>query len=215
METNVNEKYGFLTVKEITYRPIKSTPNKLQKWAYCLCDCGNYTFTTLNRLRTGNTKSCGCYKKKRLGDHRRKHGYAGTKIYMVFRGIINRCNNPKTKAFKYYGLKGISICDEWRNNPLEFIEWAFLNGYREGLSIERKDISGNYEPSNCRWATYLEQANNKSNNVILELDGQRETLASWSKITGLDSETIIARIRKRNWSVRKALTEPLHINQHG
>lgn len=126
------------------------------------CECGNYKKCEDYSVINGKTISCGCYKREILasGDCRRQHGMHGTRIYRIWKGIHARCNtqNPKDKNYKWY--KDVFYCAEWeRFEP--FYEWAMANGYRDDLTIDRIDPYGNYEPSNCRWATLKEQARNK------------------------------------------------------
>lgn len=120
----------------------------------CVCDCGNTTVVPASDLVRGHTKSCG---------HRRGefHGLSKTPMYFVWKTMKQRCYNPNDKKYKDYGARGISICDEWLQSFGAFHDWAEQNGYQRGLSIDRINVDGNYEPSNCRWATDVEQANNK------------------------------------------------------
>jgi hypothetical protein len=117
-----------------------------------------------------------------------------------------RCTNPKTKRFKSYGGRGITVCDEWRNSFKTFYEWAMANGYSDNLTIDRIDVNGNYCPGNCRWITCAEQNSNKSDNVILEAHGQKHTVSEWAKITGINMDTIYSRLR-RGYSATDALKE--------
>ena len=122
----------------------------------------------------------------------------------------HRCSNPKIKN---YGGRGIKVCEEWQTfKPFE--EWSLSNGYREGLSIDRIDNDGNYEPSNCRWADKTTQENNRSNNVCLEYKGEKRTISEWARIYGLNPWTLNTRIRS-GWDIEKALTvKPTHSNSH-
>lgn len=134
-----------------------------------------------------------------------RHGMRNTRLYDIWRSMKQRCYNPKTNRYKKYGGRGITVCDEWKDNFQSFYDWAMSNGYSDDLSIDRIDPNGNYESNNCRWATAKQQANNRTNNNIIEFNGEVHTLAQWSEITGIKMATIGARLQK-GWSVSDALT---------
>ena len=116
-----------------------------------------------------------------------------------------RCYDKNSKPFKNYGGRGISICDEWKNDFAAFRDWALANGYREDLSIDRIDVNGNYCPENCRWVSLEDQQKNKRNVPLFTYSGKTHTLPEWSEITGIKYGTLWARI-KNGWSIEKALT---------
>lgn len=120
----------------------------------------------------------------------KKHGQSGTKLYAIWVTMRQRCYNTNNKDFYNYGAKGIKVCDEWVKDFSKFYRWAMENGYAESLSIDRIDPYGNYEPSNCRWATIQEQANNKKNTIYVEVDGSTYTLTELSNLYGIRRETI-------------------------
>lgn len=121
-----------------------------------------------------------------------------------FSQMKSRCYNSKHKAYKNYGGRGIKIYKEWLENPKKFYNWAINSGYREGLSIDRIDVNGSYEPNNCRWITNLQQQNNKRNSHYLDYNNEKHTIAEWSRITGIPTSTIIDRIR-RKFPIQKIL----------
>jgi Fic family protein len=127
----------------------------------------------------------------------------------------SRCYYKGNNRYEYYGGRGIVVCDEWKNNFIAFYEWAMSNGYSDELSIDRIDLNGNYEPSNCRWATKVEQANNKSNNRFITFNNQTHTASQWAKITGIKEATIRYRIIHSNWNVERALTTPVRNAKKG
>lgn len=139
--------------------------NKYGRYIWlCSCNCGNEKTVIGDSLRRGIVRSCGCLDREAhiLRPNRRIHGDCGTRLYRIWKAMKNRCNNPNNPSYKkWYGIKGVKVCEEWNNNYLPFKEWALSHGYDDNLSIDRIDPYGNYEPSNCRWATATEQARNK------------------------------------------------------
>ena len=128
----------------------------------CVCDCGNDTSVhSRSNLVNGVATSCGCYGRERKSEANRTHGCTGTRLYRIWKAMHTRCLNPNSPAFKYYGGRGICICEEWRKDFAPFKEWAESNGYLDDLTIDRIDTNGDYSPSNCRWITMKEQNENK------------------------------------------------------
>lgn len=143
-----------------------------------------------------------------------KHGGKGTKLYEVWYTMRRRCNCPNSKAYKYYGGKGITVCKEWDTDFSVFQKWAIENGYTEGLSIDRIDVTGNYEPSNCRWATRKEQSNNKTTTLKIEHKGETRTLSEWAEYLGIKLDTLYYRIFKLGWSIERALNEKVSYDRY-
>lgn len=130
------------------------------------------------------------------------------KLLHVLSNMKSRCYNPKSKQYADYGGRGITVCDEWRSKggSKKFFEWAIENGWEPSLTIDRIDVNGNYEPSNCRWATMRRQLNNTRRNHLLTLDGETHTAAEWSRITGIDEDVIYHRIAA-GWNDKRIITE--------
>ncbi|MFA6851468.1 MAG: hypothetical protein WCS30_14090 [Selenomonadaceae bacterium] len=166
----------------------------------CRCDCGNEKNIANYSLISGNSKSCGC------GCLNIKHGMSNTRINSIWFNMRQRCNNPHNNAYKYYGKRGISVCEEWLDFG-NFYKWSMNNGYQENLTIDRKNNSLGYSPNNCRWTTLKVQANNTRKNVWIEYKGQNKTISQWSEITGL-ARCLISYRRTHGWSIEKILLTP-------
>lgn len=160
----------------------------------CRCDCGKEIVTSSRHLRSGHTQSCGCYQRERAAEYHTVHGMKGTKLLSVYSAMKGRCYNPSDGKYYRYGARGIKMCDEWKNNPSAFFNWALSNGYSEGLSIDRIDNDGNYCTENCRWVDALTQANNKSSNHYYTYEGVTKTISQWAKELGQNYATIKRRI---------------------
>lgn len=198
----VNIKFGRLTVIERGPNQTRKCGQKFATWI-CKCDCGNTAVVAGYRLRNGSTKSCGCFRSEMMATHRKSN----TKLYSVWASMRKRCNSEKDDSYKHYGGRGIKVCDAWNNSFEEFYKWSMENGYKEGLSIDRIDVNGDYYPENCRWATWIEQANNTRKNKFLTFNGETYTMAEWARITGIPEGVIQLRLSRLGWSVERALTE--------
>lgn len=143
-----------------------------------------------------------------------KHGGKGTKLYEVWCSMKRRCELPSVHSYKYYGGRGISVCDEWKESFVAFRDWAYKNGYKYGLSIDRIDNNGNYEPSNCRWVTMKEQANNQSSTLKIEYKGETKTLHEWAENLGVKSHTLYQRIYKLGWNIERAFSEKVSLDRY-
>lgn len=135
------------------------------------------------------------------------HGKTDTKLYNVWYTMRKRCSLKTVKAYKNYGSRGIKVCDDWENNFASFYNWAISNGYKEGLSIDRIDVDGNYEPNNCRWITKAEQNYNKRNNRVIKFRGEEKTISQWAKDLGINQSTLWMRLSKYGWSIEKSLSK--------
>ena len=171
----------------------------------CRCDCGNFKTIRGDKLRNGESKSCGCYMRESASERFTKHGGRKTKLYGVWQGMLNRVNNPNNERYDSYGGRGIKVCERWR----DFANFRSDMGgsYTPGLTLERIDNDGDYEPANCRWATWREQAANKRNSHIVSYRGKKVHLAGATQEMGENYGTIHSRINVYGWDAERALTE--------
>lgn len=173
---------------------------------FCVCACGNTRTIAGTGLRAGRHKSCGCASPRFNSERVKKHGMSFTRTYKIWNGMKTRCSDKaQTRSRKLYYEKGIRVCERWMKfeNFLEDMGEA-----PEGLTLDRIDGNGNYEPGNCRWATYLEQANNTSANVVIKFNGLSKTVAEWGRFAGIKGNTITTRLR-RGASIEKAIFKPV------
>lgn len=180
-------------------------PNKDQRYYLFKCDCGSVTSKIADNVIKGATTSCGCRRRKMLlaGEMHRKHDGKGTRLYRIWKSMRERCYTPTASNYQRYGGRGVSVCEEW-SDFAEFKRWAMRSGYADNLTLDCIDTNGNYEPANCRWATYLEQNNNKRDNVRLTYCEQTKTMAQWAREKGLKAATLQRRL-KAGWSIEEAL----------
>lgn len=140
-----------------------------------------------------------------MADFNFKHGKTRTRLYDTWHHMKQRCYNSNDKNYKYYGGRGIAVCDEWKDDFISFHNWATNNGYKEGLTIDRIDVNGNYEPNNCRWFNRKQQARNRRNTRMITCKGETKPLAEWCEVLGLNYWTVISRLDRLNWSIEKSL----------
>ena len=174
----------------------------------CKCDCGNQKSIRSDKVINGITKTCGCkgigcnaYTQKGIS---RKY----SNLYSCWNIMRHRCYDVNNEKYANYGARGITVCEEWRYSFEPFFNWAMANGYQKGLTIDRIDVNGNYEPSNCRWTTYIVQARNKTNNKMITYKGETKCLSQWCEELEIPYHTIRARIRL-GWTPEKSFETPI------
>lgn len=125
------------------------------------------------------------------------HGLNHTRLYSIWNSMKTRCSNPNNISYKYYGAKGIAVCETWSSSFMNFYNWAIENGYRDDLTIDRIDCRKGYSPENCRWATVKEQRRNRAGyNHLLTYDGRTQCVAAWAEELGINSSTLYTSLRK-------------------
>lgn len=176
----------------------------------CRCACGTIRVVDARSLSSGASRSCGCFMREVSsinGKRNAVHGWKGSKTYRVWSRMKERCSRPGHKSWSDYGGRGISVCERWRQFE-NFL--ADMGPVPERMTLERKDVNGNYEPGNCKWATMQEQARNKRSNHILTVFGESKTVVEWSEDARCEAN--LTALQKRlgsGWSDIRAVTEPM------
>ncbi|MEH7181090.1 hypothetical protein V7108_24985 [Neobacillus vireti] len=175
-------RYGRLTVLK-----------KAERTGYweCHCSCGTHKTIIGYNLLKGIANSCGCISRERLIERNKAnstHNMRNTRLYHIWDTMKARCLRPNSKDYKNYGARGITICEEWRNQFEAFYMWAMDYGYEPHLTLDRVDVNGKYEPTNCRWATTKEQGNNTRFNRHITINAETKTIAQWSEISGISQK---------------------------
>lgn len=191
------KKFGRLTV--VGFPTHKNGDSNLY-WL-CECDCGNAKFVSSKRLRNGITKSCGCLNSELVIKRNTKHNLSkdichnGKRLYSIWKSMKSRCYNKNTIHYNDYGGRGITVCDEWKNDFKSFYD-DMIRGYREGLMLDRIDNDGPYAPWNCRWVDYNIQSNNRRNNIKLNYNGKIYTVKELSEVFNISPSTIYSRYHR-------------------
>jgi len=193
-------KFGRLTAIERCTTPKRH----VSEWI-CRCDCGTMRSVSTDKLNSGNTKSCGCLQKDKARARLLTHGACKTAEYRIWKAMRERC---RFSPHPQYGGRGIDVCDRWFDSFEAFLADM---GKRptDQHTLERIDCDGNYEPSNCKWATWIEQNNNKRGIRKVTLNGEADTIANWCRRLGINRDTVSNRIHNLGWSYEDALTKPV------
>lgn len=206
MVSNVKDITGQRFGRLVAIKSIGSNKHKQRIWE-CICDCGKTTNVYTALLLSGNTKSCGCLHDEMASKRFCIHRLSGTILNKKWKNMKQRCYNPKNHQYHNYGGRGVKICEEWLNSFDSFQKWAFQNGYEDNLTIERKNVNGNYEPSNCEWVPFGEQYLNKRCAVKIIIDGKEHYIKDLAEKYGIPYETLWRRYRDR-WDLSILFNKP-------
>lgn len=173
----------------------------------CICDCGNRHLVKPRHWETGRVKSCGCL----AAEFTLEHTDDLDRLRRIYSGMVQRCCNSNSTPYRYYGGRGITVCDEWLNDRERFVEWALNHGYRSDLTLDRVNNDGDYEPGNCRWATYKEQMNNQRRpkhhapKRTIKRGDRMYSLKELCEIHGVLQATVSYRMRVKGMTLDEAL----------
>ena len=200
------------TIGRLTFKEYVGLVSHHAVWL-CQCSCGNECLVKASSVKSGTTKSCGCLAHEVLMERNYKHDCAYLPIYRNYHNMLRRCFDERDKHYKYYGGRGITVCKEWSdkdNGFINFYNWALSSGYKEEIlpngknkwTIDRINVNGNYEPSNCRWATNKQQANNKTTNIFVNFNGIRYTISELCETYNLKYPATLRRYHA-GWSAQE------------
>lgn len=197
------QRLGKLVVKEFDHS------DKIHAYWLCKYDCGNTVVKSTHQLKQGLYPSCGCnprYINRPKRNNVPTHHMSGTRLHKIWKSMRNRCNcnNPNRRDYQDYSARGIRICDEW-NDFENFYRWAMANGYdpnapKGQCTLDRIDVNGNYEPSNCRWVDNVQQVRNRRKTVHLTYNGETKPLTEWCETLGLNKKTVYGRLHDYGWT---------------
>ena len=198
----LNQRFGRLVV----IKRVENSPHGETKWL-CKCDCGNEVIVFGSNLKKQHTLSCGCLRKEKTIERHITHGLASSKLYRIYHSMLDRCYKKAQKSYSIYGGRGITVCQEWLDDFINFYNWAINSGYKENLTIDRIDVNGNYCPENCKWSTITEQSNNRRTSRYIEYQNEKHTIAEWAKIYQIPYTRFYKRV-KRGWDMDKIINTP-------
>lgn len=204
----VDQKFGYLKVLYQVDDYISPQGLHYAKW-HCKCTrCGTEKDITAHDLIRGSAQSCGCLSREIHSKLQTTHGMSKTRIYKIWSGIKARCLNPNDKYYINYGKRGITIFKDWELSFESFYNWAINNGYEDNLTIDRIDNNKGYFPDNCRWTDYKTQENNRRNNTIYYVNGEKMTLSQCSDLCGYSSAMLSRRMKVNGLSIEQAMSIP-------
>lgn len=200
------QRFGRLVVIGVDDRNTRKT------YYYCRCDCGTVKSIRSDGLLSGAVQSCGCLHKEVATENvqqNHKHKMSRTRPYEIWQGMKKRCYNPNDVRYDRYGGRGITVCDEWREDFSAFYSWALANGYADNLTIDRIDNNKGYSPDNCRWADAETQCRNRSSNIKITIGNATKTLTEWCEIFDVDYKTVRARYNNNKFRGIEDLFSPV------
>lgn len=208
-EDIVGKKFGLLTVIAIDHLFPRYNANGSLKghrtFYLCQCDCGNKKIVNRDYLLQSCNPSCGCVSKDNQRRARTTHNLSSHRLYNIYHKIIARCYKSANKAYKDYGARGIIMDYTWKKDFVSFYNWAMNNGYHDNLTLDRIDVNGNYEPSNCRWVNAKIQNNNRRSNFMVTIYNRTQTLSEWCDEKGLNYDIVQSRL-SRGWTLEDAMS---------
>lgn len=180
-----------------------------------ICERCGHEFIASNYVKKYCSKECRDFSYKNPNSHKYIKRGNPTRLYAVYRSMVSRCMNPNSHSYKRYGGRGITICEEWKNDYESFYEWSMNNGYnpnsqRGKCTLDRINNDGNYEPSNCRWVSFDVQSKNRRNNRYITVNGETGILFDMARKYGVSPKLVHKRITQYGWSPEKAIFEPKH-----
>lgn len=209
----IGQKFDRLTV--IAYEVVPRKMYSETRWIV-RCECGTLKSVSPSRVLSGNTKSCGCLKRENTIEYNKrakvKHSGRKDRLYTIWHNMKQRCYGTTYKDYPQWGGRGICVCDEWKDDYASFRDWALSHGYEHGLSLDRIDVDGNYEPLNCRWSDWSTQARNKTNSLNFEINGEKKNLVELADEYGIKYGTLYQRVHLYGWPIEKALGIPVRNN---
>lgn len=205
-DVKIGDVFGNWTIVEILPKTVN-----YHRHFICKCVCGEIKEIDAYNVLSGKSTSCGCVRDLKTKKRMTKHGQKQTRLYNIWCGMRERCNNPNSQAYKDYGGRGISICKDWQDDYMNFYNWSINNGYDEKLTIDRINVNGNYEPTNCRWADTKTQCNNTRYNIMITYQDKTQSLKLWCEELNLNYDMIRARWGNPSWkdkSIEEILFTP-------
>lgn len=205
------QRFGRLTVIGLDHQEEYHRKDGQKEFSYFYklkCDCGNIIIREKKNLARGFIKSCGCLAKEVSSKMLITHGKTNTRLFNIWQSMKIRCFVKTEKVYQNYGARGITVCNEWKDDFMSFYNWAINNGYKKDLSIDRIDNNGNYEPNNCRWVDAKVQARNTRQNINITYNGKTQCISAWAEELNIKKEILYWRFKK-NWNIEKIFTTPI------